>query len=80
MSAVQRACTRYILENPACTRWQLGSAIERGYAPDVVQYLRLKGISVITDMRKVKGKKRPIGHYIISRESRAKAWQMVGGV
>ena len=78
MSAVQRACIRYILENPACNRWQLGNAIDRGYAPDVVQYLRRKGLSVITDMRKTKDGNRPIGHYTISPESRNKAWQMIG--
>lgn len=80
MSAVQRACTRFILENPGCNRWQLGTAIDRGYAPDVVQYLRRKGIGVLTDMRKVSEKKRPIGHYSIKHESREKAWKMVGGV
>ena len=79
MSAVQRACTRYILENPDCNRWELGEAIGRGYAPDVVQYLRRKGIEVITDMRKVAFKKVPIGFYTIHPESRAKAWQMIGG-
>ena len=79
MSAVQRACTRYILENPSRHRWDLGDAIDRGYAPDVVQYLRQKGIKVVTDMKKVSWKKRPIGFYSIAPESRAKAWQMVGG-
>ncbi len=79
MSSVQRACTRFILENPDCNRWELGKAIERGYAPDVVQYLRQKGIKVITDMRKVAFKKVPIGFYTIHPESRAKAWRMIRG-
>jgi len=79
LNAVQKACLRYILENPACHRWQLGSAINRGYAPDVVQYIRQKGIKINTVQCKVEWKKRPIGFYSVAPESRAKAWQMIEG-
>ena len=79
LNTVQRACLRYILENPACHRWQLGGAINRGYAPDVVQYIRQKGIKINTVQRKVEWKKRPIGFYSVASESKAKAWQMIGG-
>ena len=70
-SAKQRQCLRYILNNPKCNRWKLGANIDRGYAPDVVQYLRQKGIDIITDMKLVEGHKVAIGHYSIGDKSKA---------
>jgi len=78
LSSVQRACLRFLLDNPDSNRWELVGGIGRGYAPDVVQYLRRKGIQIITDMRKVNGKNRPIGFYTIAPESVDKAREMVG--
>ena len=51
------------LQKGSCDRWELARAIGRGYAPDVVQYLRIKGIPVITTMTKVGYKNNPIGIY-----------------
>ena len=57
--------------------WDLERLIHCRYAPDIIQHLRLKGISIITEMvshiRATDGKKVKVGKYSIAPESLDKA-------
>ena len=72
----ERLTLEFILKYPNCNRWDLGAYIETGYAPDIIQHIRKKGIGIKTTIvpyTKRSGKKTHIGLYSIKANSLEKA-------
>jgi len=72
----QKLTLEFILKHPNCNRWELGAYIETGYAPDIIQHIRRKGIDIKTTIvpyTKRSGKKTTIGLYSIKVNSIDKA-------
>ncbi len=83
LSPLRRLALKYILENPRCNRWELGTYLESGYAPDIVQYIRKAGYRIITEMveyTKKSGIETEIGLYSVDPRSIKDAEKAIYGV
>lgn len=82
LGETEKLTVEYLLKHPDCNRWDLGAYIETGYAPDIIQHIRKKGIDIKTTIvpyTKRSGKKTHIGLYKIKSNSTDKAQKALGG-
>lgn len=81
LGEIEKLTVEYMLKHPDCNRWDLGAYIETGYAPDIIQHIRRKGIDIKTTIvpyTKRSGKKTHIGLYRIKANSINKAKKALG--